>query len=334
MSESHVDLPLVDLDSETGHDALEKALYETGFFLLADHVIPRELLDGVRRTTNEFLQQPVEVKRRYHMEGRTRGWTGFDSESVGAGYGIENDHGDADACEKFSMGPIVTQEMRDANPEYYNDPAARWYFQDNLFPNKEMEAKWSEYYERMQNLCVRLVDMVRDCLDLPADAWAEYNSLPPSVLRLNAYPDSDRSIRMGAHRDDSLITILHQSMPNNGFAALQIQLPGETTWRSVPPSDRHFVVNIGEPLTYLSGGRVVATRHRVVGPPADQVVGSSRTSLVHFYVPNWNSRLKPLLQPTGGQKTQYDAPELREADGTVSYSKAQLAATAKLYGKS
>jgi isopenicillin N synthase-like dioxygenase len=186
----------------------------------------------------------------------------------------------------------------------------------------------------MQALCVRLVDIVREALGLPETVWESIATRPPSILRFLSYPDHAGGIRMGAHYDSTLLTVLHQSVPENGFAALQVQLPGDDEWRSVTPSDDVFVVNVGEALTYLSGGRVVATKHRVIGPPEGDAEGSARTSLVHFHLPNWNARLQPALPREGdAHMTRLDAPDLREPDGSILYYKAQRREIAYLTGK-
>jgi isopenicillin N synthase-like dioxygenase len=108
-------------------------------------------------------------------------------------------------------------------------------------------------------------------------------------------------------------------------------LPGQHEWRSVEPSDDVFVVNMGEALTYLSGGKVVATRHRVVAPAPEHTEGSARTSLVHFFLPNWNARLWPATaKAVDHQLTRFDRRELREPDGSVLYYKAMRATLAGL----
>lgn len=319
MTRPYADLPLVDLDEPNANDALKRGLFETGFFLVRDHVISRDLLEGVRRTTLDFMARPVEEKQPYR--GFLRGWAPYSSESGAAGYGEDSEA--RDLCQKYSMGRSVTPEERAGDPDYFDAPEARVFFEPNRFPEPEMGRLWQAYYERMDGLCLRLLDLVRQDLDLDHKAWHAVASHPVSVLRFLAYPDDTADLRMGAHYDDSLITVLHQSVPKSGFAALQVMLPGEDEWHAVQPSDDVLVVNVGEALTFISGGRVRATRHRVVGPPEGQTEGSARTSLVHFFLPNWNAKLWPAEEPgLDAQLTRFNRPELREPDGSVIYHKA------------
>ena len=326
-----IELPLVDLEAAGGSAELRQALFETGFFRLADHVIPRSLLDDVRRATLAFLARPEDEKRRY--QARMRGWAAFGSESVAAGYGVAGEPAGADACEKFSMGFPVTPALRQAEPAHFDDARAALFFRANLFPDDRMEGLWADYYARMQRLCGRLVAAASEALGLPAGVWDAHHTHPPSLLRFLAYPDHGEGIRMGAHYDDTLFTVLHQSVPENGFGALQVQLPGEEGWQSVEPGDDVFVVNVGEALTFLSGGRIVATKHRVVGPPDERAQGSARTSLAHFYLPNWNARLRPSLERLpDARRTRIDTPEAQEPDGSVIPYKLQQRQVAEMRG--
>jgi isopenicillin N synthase-like dioxygenase len=327
MNQPAADLPVIDIDEATPGSALARGLFETGFFLLRDHVIPRDLLDGVRSSTLTFLHRPQAEKQR--VRGTLRGWAPYLSESAASGYG--EDSAERDACEKYSMGRTPTADELAANPAYYADPEAAIYFAENVFPDETMKAHWEAYYRRMDQLCLRLLDLVRRALGLTPQVWDAVASHPMSVLRFLDYPDKAGGLRMGAHYDDTLLTVLHQSVPRNGFAALQVMLSGHDDWRSVEPSDDVFVVNMGEALTYISGGKVVATRHRVVAPAPEHTEGSARTSLVHFFLPNWNARLWPATEKAvDHQLTRFDRPELREPDGSVLYYKAMRATLAGL----
>jgi len=329
------DLPLFDLEGDPGSPELRRGLFETGFFLLRDHVIPRPLLDEVRTRSLRFLGEAEDRKQGMLPDGQDlRGWSPLRAESSAAGYGGSEGDPKGDDCEKFSMGPVVSAETRASDPAYYAKGPGDWYYAENRFPDAAFRAAWEAYYLRMEALCARLLETVRATLDVPSGTWNAVNSRPGSVMRFLHYPDHEGGIRMAAHYDDTLITVLHQSVPANGFAALEVQLPGQDDWQAVVPSDDVFVVNIGEALTYLSGGQVVATKHRVVGAPAGQAAGSERSSLAYFYIPNYNARLQPLdVAGVDPQLTAFHDPDLQEPDGSVIYHKVQQRDVAKLQGK-
>ena len=74
--------------------------------------------------------------------------------------------------------------------------------------------------------------------------------------------------------DFGFVTLLAQ----DGVAGLQAKnLAGE--WIGVPPAEGTLVVNFGKLLERWTGGRVRATRHRVIAP------GAERFSIPFFYEP-------------------------------------------------
>ncbi|MAJ62111.1 MAG: hypothetical protein CBC48_20555 [bacterium TMED88] len=185
------------------------------------------------------------------------------------------------------------------------------------------------YFESLSRTAETLLGAVRQALNLPESEWSEETSRPVSILRFLNYPEtSSNSLRMAAHYDDNLLTLLHQSVPENGFDSLQVMLPNETHWRSVPAQDDFFVVNVGEALMYLTEGRVVATKHRVASVPEHLREGSARTSAAFFCTPNWDCGLRP-VSPQGvdhelGQMAKdFGLNELRDPDGSIPYYRLQ-----------
>jgi isopenicillin N synthase-like dioxygenase len=283
-------LPIIDLGSEAS-DALRRGLVETGFFYLRDHAIPPDLLGAVREETLRFFSLPLEEKQKH--EGFLRGFAALRAEDTESGFGT-GEYGDGDLCEKFTMGHEPSAADRAEVPDYYDAVEAQTFFGPNVFPNESFSRVWLAYFEQMLALSRRMMAAVRTALDLPPDAWKSWLDRPADVLRFLHYPEiAADSPRMDAHYDDNLLTLLHQSTPQNGFAALQVMLPGEDTWRSVEPDDRYFVVNVGDSLMYLTEGRAIATKHRVASPPPDKLAGCARTSTVFAHLPNWNCRCDP-----------------------------------------
>jgi isopenicillin N synthase-like dioxygenase len=85
------------------------------------------------------------------------------------------------------------------------------------------------------------------------------------------------------HVDTGFLTLLAQ----DDVAGLQAQHPGGE-WVDVPPAEGLLAVNFGEILERLSGGRIRATRHRVIG------WGSERRSIPFFYEPRADAEFRPL----------------------------------------
>lgn len=316
------DLPIVDLGTARSSDELRRGLLETGFFYLRDHEISPTLLDGIREETAKFFSLPAPEKQKH--AGFMRGFAGFRTEDVESGFGT-GEYGGGDLCEKFTLGHEPTDSERAEDPGYYDAAEAQQFFAPNVIPNQEFGRVWSSYFGHMEKLSLRLMAAVRATLDLPADEWKQWLGRPASLMRFLSYPEvSSEKLRMAAHYDDNLLTLLHQSTPANGFSALQVMLPGEDDWRGVEPDDRFFVVNVGDSLMYLTGGRAIATKHRVLNPPGDKIAGGARTSIAFFYLPNWNCPLRPVFPETidhslGQARDGFGLEALRDADGTIPY---------------
>jgi len=316
------DLPIVDLGDGLKSDGLRRGLLETGFFYLRDHEISAALLEAVRDETAKFFSLPVSEKRKY--EGFMRGFAALRAEDIESGFGT-GEYGGGDLCEKFTMGHEPTAGEQAEAPGYYDDPEARDFFAPNLFPNEEFGRVWRSYFEHMAKLSLRLMDAVRATLGLPPNEWKQSLDRPADILRFLGYPEvASEGLRMAAHYDDNLLTLLHQSTPANGFSALQVMLPGEDQWRSVEPDDRFFVVNVGDSLMYLTGGQAIATKHRVLNPPEDKIAGGARTSIVFFHLPNWNCPLRPIVPDVidhslGQAREDFGFDALRDPDGTIPY---------------
>jgi isopenicillin N synthase-like dioxygenase len=316
------DLPVVDLGSESGVDSLRRGLEETGFLYLVDHEVPPGLLAAFRDEALAFFARPPEEKRRY--QGFLRGYAAVRAEDTESGFGT-GAYGGGDLCEKYTMGYEPPASDRAEAPDYYGAEEAQDFFATNVFPDEPFGRTWLAYFDHMQRLSRRLVAAVRATLGLPPGAWRECIDRPADILRFLHYPEiASDGPRMAAHYDDNLLTLLHQSTPRNGFAALQVMLPGETRWRAIEPDDRYFVVNVGDALMYLTEGRAIATKHRVATPPPDCMAGSERTSAVFFHLPNYDCPLRPIVPATvdpalGQARSAFALDRLRDPDGSIPY---------------
>jgi isopenicillin N synthase-like dioxygenase len=101
-------------------------------------------------------------------------------------------------------------------------------------------------------------------------------------------PSDDASLQgVGAHRDNGLLTLLHQ----DGVGGLEIEHDGRFV--AVPAVPGAYVLNIGEMLQLVSQGYLRATVHRVVSPPR----GRERISVAFFHNPRLDATLRPLRLP-------------------------------------
>ncbi|XP_041365763.1 2-oxoglutarate-dependent dioxygenase citB-like [Gigantopelta aegis] len=110
-----------------------------------------------------------------------------------------------------------------------------------------------------------------------------------STLRLLHYPkrpnhfdiaaataDDGTVLSCSEHTDSGFVTLL----ATFDYPGLQIKSSGGQ-WYEVPPRPGSLVVNIGDILSQMTGGRLKATRHRVVDPKI------SRYSVPFFFEPRY-----------------------------------------------
>ncbi|KAF7295864.1 Gibberellin 3-beta [Mycena chlorophos] len=83
-------------------------------------------------------------------------------------------------------------------------------------------------------------------------------------------------VMLNGHTDFNSVSIL-VSQP---IAALQVLMP-DNVWRYVKHRDGALVINIGDQLSFMSGGVLKGTMHRVVRPPPDQA-HLRRLGVFHF----------------------------------------------------
>lgn len=209
------------------------ALMATGFAIVRGAPITAAIVSAANDVWLEFFAQPLAAKRRYHHECPGQAplcgyWSSAESETaVGATV--------ADLKEFFHVLPGATLPPGVGRSTY-----------------------------RYRELAL---DLGRSLLSAIAEGdLAERLSSADSVLRAVYYPPFDGSeapdaIRAAAHEDINLLTIL----PVADEPGLEI-LDKQGRWRSVAGQRGDIVVNAGDMLAEVSGGRFPSTTHRVVNP--------------------------------------------------------------------
>ncbi|WP_246738837.1 2OG-Fe(II) oxygenase family protein [Mesorhizobium sp. NZP2234] len=92
-----------------------------------------------------------------------------------------------------------------------------------------------------------------------------------------------RTIIGREHADSGFVTLLAQ----DGVEGLQAKNRADE-WIDVPPANGTLAVNFGQLLERWTGGRVRATRHRVIAPK------TTRFSIPFFYEPRVDAEIAPL----------------------------------------
>jgi isopenicillin N synthase-like dioxygenase len=292
-----VRVPVVDLGAwwdgtHTGRGrvaaAVDEALRDVGFLLVANHGIAAATAAGARESARAFFSLPSDEKARYRVDAEAyRGWSGPGSQSNAASYGIETP---PDLKETLSVGPV------DLPDDPYHRAAGRWFAPNRLPADPpDIAAGLAAWYRAAAALSHELLGVFEVALGLPAEAMRRHCERATSILSVNRYPSyawappAEGQFRAGPHTDFGTLTVLDREA---GIGGLQIQ-DDAGEWHDAPVVDDCLTVNIGDLMALWTSGRWRSTRHRVLPPPAE-APSEELMSLIFFHDPDHDAVIEPL----------------------------------------
>ncbi len=233
---------------------LGKAFHEVGFVAVENHGIPKELVDGFFKASNEFFALPEKKKRKYEVAGLAgqRGYTSFGKEHA-------KQSKVADLKEFFQIGQQVPA----------NHPRKSQY-PDNVKVKevKEFTKMGRELYKNFETAGGHLLKAIAMHLKLGPRFFKDKIKHGNSILRAIHYPpitvEPASAIRAEQHEDINLITLLVGA--NAG--GLQL-LNSKNQWVDIQPGIDEIVINVGDMLQRLTNNYLKSTTHRVVNPPRE-----------------------------------------------------------------
>lgn len=151
----------------------------------------------------------------------------------------------------------------------------------NLWPAEPTELRplVERHMQQMEHLGRHVLELIGEGIGAPpGSAEAILGDDPTVLFRIFHYPQSETGADpgVGEHADYGLLTML----ATNGVAGLQIKT--ERGWLDAPAERGFLIVNVGETLTALTGGRLPAAVHRV------RPVDAERRSYPFFLDPAWD----------------------------------------------
>lgn len=234
------------------HD-LAKAFHEVGFVAVANHGVPKSLVDGFYTTSKAFFALPVETKRHYEVAGMAgqRGYTSFGKEHA-------KQSTVADLKEFYQIG----QEVADTTLSAKYPPNVP------VTEVPEFVPLGKDLYRAFEQAGNHLLEAIAVHLNLGKDYFREKIADGNSILRSIHYPpitqEPASAIRAEQHEDINLITLLV------GASAGGLELlNSEGNWMPIMPEADEFVINVGDMLQRLTNNYLKSTTHRVVNPPRE-----------------------------------------------------------------
>lgn len=257
----------VDLNEPNAGPEFARTLHETGFAVLRNHPVERQLLNKLYAGWKDFF---ISADRHdYLFDANNYGGTqqGYHPQSVSE---TAVGHSVKDLKEFFHM-----------IPEGNNPP--------------ELKDDILNYRQLVFDLGRRLLGWIQE--NTPADIVSTFaESLPDSLssdaslLRILHYPplagnEEANAVRAAAHEDINMITIL----PVAKQPGLQVR-DNDGKWVDVASIPDELVVNSGDMLRELTRGFYPSTTHRVLNPGGN-IANESRISIPFFLTPRLDVRL-------------------------------------------
>jgi isopenicillin N synthase-like dioxygenase len=251
----------VDLNPSSIGESLVRSLRETGFAVITNHGIPKEMFDLTYETWAKYFASEEKFKDLFSAE-KQRGYYPMKSENA-KGYDKK------DLKEFFHIYPDMVLE-----------------------PQHGGSNTWA-LYTLMSRLGDRLLRLINDHspVEFPVPLHKMAQNSPQTLLRVLHYPpigdDSDGAVRAAAHEDINLITLL----PAATYPGLQVKTAtGDWIFADQHVPADAIIINAGDMLQEASGGYFKSTTHRVVNPTGHGAT-VSRYSMPMFIHPHSEVRL-------------------------------------------
>ncbi|WP_088211308.1 isopenicillin N synthase family dioxygenase [Shewanella sp. Shew256] len=236
-----------------------ESLRETGFGVLSNHPIDKELVESIYAEWQAFFNSDAKNEFMFNRETHD----GFFPASIS----------------ETAKGHTV----KDIKEYYHVYPWGR-------IPDP-LRANILAYYEKANALASELLEWIETYS--PDEVKAKFSIPLPAMiadshktlLRILHYPpmtgdEEMGAIRAAAHEDINLITVL----PAANEPGLQVKAK-DGSWLDVPSDFGNIIINIGDMLQEASGGYFPSTSHRVINPEGTDKT-KSRISLPLFLHPN------------------------------------------------
>ncbi len=257
----------IDFDQPDVGEVFVRSLHETGFAVLRNHPVPKQLLDTLYKDWREFFSSDDKTDYLFDPDNSDGTQQGYHPQHVSE---TAIGHTTRDLKEFFHLIP------GGRNPPALAENILR--YRNLTFELGRTLLGWLQQFtpaEKSENFSEPLPNML--CSDA-------------SLLRILHYPplsggEEPDAVRAAAHEDINMITIL----PVAEQPGLQVR-DNDGNWIDVASIPGELVINSGDMLRELSGGFFPSTTHRVLNPGGD-IANESRISIPFFLTPRFEIRL-------------------------------------------
>ena len=276
---------------------VRRACENIGFFYIANHAIPEDLIDRAFAQSKRFHALPLAEKRKLKLDSNNVGFLEINTSTQA--------HSTVHKATKPNQNDsfFVTHDRAPDHPDRVAGLPLRGgnYWPETLPGFREGVMA---YFHAVHALGDRMLPAFAAALGLEADFFAPlFADENHATLRMLHYPPTkleDNDFGAGPHTDNGFLTILAR-MEVPGLA---LRLPSGA-WITPPLVPGTFLVNIGNILRRMSNDRFLSTPHGVIVDGMED-----RYSLAYFHSPNPYRTIDVLPTCTGeGDPPKY-APAL------------------------
>lgn len=238
-----MEIQVIDYNDNNSSEKFANALHEIGFAVLANHNVPKDLMDDVYQSWKEFFNSPE--KDQFAFDAKKHdGYVSQDLSETAKGAEVK----DIKEFYHYYTWGRCPEQLREKTQKLFDELAGL---------GRELLG-WVEKHAPQE---------IRDRFSMPLSEMIKESTL--SLFRLLYYPplkgdENPKAIRAAAHEDINLLTVL----PSATTAGLQV-LNKDGSWLDVPCEHGWIVVNIGDMLQECTDGYYPSTTHRVVNPEGD-----------------------------------------------------------------
>jgi isopenicillin N synthase-like dioxygenase len=254
--------------------AVRRASEEVGFFYIARHGVPEDVLAAGFAASREFHAMPLEDKLALRLNENNIGYLPVNQSMQRASTVHKATR------PNFNESFFISHDRGADHPEVVAGVPLRG---RNRWPagHEAMRAAMLRYLAVFDALGARMLPVLARALDMPADHFAPFFAGEAHItLRFLHYPpqetDDDEQFGQGPHTDNSFITYLaREDVPG-----LAVRLPSGD-WLAPPVIPGTLLVNLGNVMRRWSNDRFLSTPHGVLNDS-----GGDRYSIAFFHSPN------------------------------------------------
>lgn len=286
MHSEHAGVPVVEfgrVDAETVA-AVGDAIGRFGFVSLVGHGVDPALIERAYAAAAEVFALPAATLAPYERPAaaRQRGYTPFRRERAVGGV--------APDLKAFWH---VGRDLPAGHPHLVSGKMI-----GNVWPEEvpAFRGAMQALFDALEAVALRVLDALAVWLDSDPDHFRALVRDGNSVLRVIDYPEvagaEPGAVRAAAHEDINLLTVL----PAATRPGLQLRTR-DGRWLPIETPPDALVVDTGDMMQLLSGGRLPSVTHRVVNPEG---CDGGRLSMPFFLHPRPDAELKMPGAPEPG----------------------------------